>query len=542
MGKINSAPAAVGVDFGTSTTLVGRRDGGIGVPVPIGTEASSWIPSVVGLDGTKLVVGEAALKLPRDKVARSPKRFLTSDQEVLTTPDGSEIKTVDAVRAILRETLSRASQQGVDFSGSARVQFGCPAMWRAPQRELLVEVANECGADIQLGDIIDEPIAAGVAWIQDRSRAGAIPTTKVLVFDPGGGTLDIALLQVRERDGSPEVTVLSADGIDESGDVLDESIAEDLGREYAAELRSVAPALVAESLLLDRSRELKEALSTVQNERLVLGGGHRLALSYSRARLEAAFAGQCVRAMRLVQSVVRAGKLREQQTLKTSEIRSLDWEALAQGIGDILLVGGLSQVPMIERELTKLFPSATIHRVARPQEAIVRGLVFAEEFERLNLHRPAFDFWITYLDRHGREMGQPTQIYPAFTPLYEPHDVRTKDSGLGFQADVPRAPGNAAQAMLHCRSVEGHDIKLDVEGQAQPGILVKVSGQDRVLFKLYANGDITFGPYASLQMRVKSWPTLRGSHHNWKLGLIRYGLKTSSDNGMAISARPTRGR
>lgn len=536
-----SAGGTIGIDFGTSTTLIATRDGAISTAVPIGEGANPWVPSVVGIDKGEIVAGERAEQLPPDRRVRSAKRLLTAGEMTLHTADG-EIATEDAVRAILAEAIGRAAKLGANLDGASRVQFGCPAMWRAPQREQLMHIAHDCGIPIQLGDIIDEPISAGVAWIQDRSRAGAIPTSKVLVFDPGGGTLDVALLQVKEHDGHPEITVLAADGVDESGDALDASIVELLRQRHGAQLAALTPRAVVESLLSDRARQLKEALSDVDSERLALGAAYDVTLDLDRVGLEQAFADQCDRAMRLVESVVRAGKLREQQTLDVSAIRGMAWETASAGVGHVVLVGGLSRVPAIGRRLAGLFPEATLHRLDRPQEAIVRGLVFAEEFERLNLHRPAFNFELRFLDRFDRQVGTSVSVYDAFTPLYHRDDLFHQQSHLGYRADVPPVPAGAAYAELQCRSLDGHTIALDINGTRECGVKLLASGGNPVTFKLYANGNIVFGPYGIMELRVKTWPTLRGDHHKWTLGLETKHESYPQGSAKDQYAHPTRGR
>lgn len=532
-----------GIDFGTSTTLVAQRTGAISSTVPIGGGANPWIPSVVGLDDGRLVVGDAAERLPRAKVVRSVKRFLTAGEEITTTPDGSEVKIEQAIRAILRETVDRAEQHGVKLRQAARIQLGCPAIWEASQRRLLLEVAEECGLSVQLGDVIDEPIAAGVAWIKDQQRTVAIPTSKVLVFDPGGGTLDVALLQVRERNGEPEITVLATEGIDRSGDALDESIAADLQRTFGAALKRLPDQHVVSALVNDRARQLKEALSSVAEEALSVGPRQPLVLRYTRKELERTFAAQCAGAMGLVQSVVRAGKMREQQTMPVSSIRQMSWDAASAGIEHVLLVGGLSQVPLIAASLQALFPSATLHKVVQPQAAIVRGLVFAEEFERLNLHRPGFNFEVTYRNGRGEVTGGPYSAYEAFTPLYTRQDLFLQNFDIGYRAGLPKCPPGTKTIELSCRSVDGHVIGLEVNGKREVAFPVPISGTYDAHFTLYTNGDIRFGGTGGVKrLRVERWPSLRGPHHNWTIGMQLEQPVEASHDGAATHARPTRGR
>jgi molecular chaperone DnaK (HSP70) len=509
----------IGVDFGTSTTLVATGAGGGRTDVvPIG-KATEWMPSVVGLDSSGvLATAEDAEALPRSSIIRSVKLAVTRREQVVETPDGRPVPVEDAVRAILTAAVTRSGIEGTDVDAAATIQLGCPAMWQAPERQLLVRIANDCGIAVDLGHVIDEPIAAGVVWIEDYLLSGGrLPDTKVLVFDPGGGTLDVALLHVRTGEvGDPEITVLSADGTDESGDALDDAIASDLAADGT--LRSlIARDPVVSDLLGDRARELKELLTSENRSRRPLGGGYPDVIDYERQRLEAVFQPQLVRAERLVKSVVRAAKLREQQTLTHDKIRALSWAQVSDGIGIVVLVGGLSQIPLVHKWMSELFPDAEIRLVSNPQQAVVRGLALSERFERLNLHRPAFNFSLSFFGAHHELLAEPSVLYSAFSPLYKPWEVVIRTGHLGHSIAPIRAPAGASQALLQCTTVDGRPLQLQLDGERLHGIGVKVNPRDKVNFKLFVNGDIVFGPRAQVHLRVRSWPTLRGKHHEWRM-------------------------
>jgi molecular chaperone DnaK (HSP70) len=85
-------------------------------------------------------------------------------------------------------------------------------MWDGPQLKRLLDLAEKAALPVDSSTLVDEPIAAGVAWVSHRFLAyGERPEGRLLVFDMGGGTLDIAVLDVvgGER---PEISVLSALG------------------------------------------------------------------------------------------------------------------------------------------------------------------------------------------------------------------------------------------------------------------------------------------------------------------------------------------
>jgi hypothetical protein len=513
----------IGIDFGTSTTLVSTKTAsGRAAIVPIG-RITPWLPSVFGCEGSgRLVAGEDAEGLARSSVVRSVKLAITRGKDHVSTPGGTVIAVEDAVRAILMEAVSRSAVGGAGLDADSRIALGCPAMWQGRERQLLVQIANDSGIPVALSHVIDEPIAAGVAWIEDRYLEGAsLPDTKVLVFDPGGGTLDVALLHVRTgTDGVPEITVLAADGSDESGDSLDEAIAHNLASEPTIH-DLIEKDQVVQDLLVDRSRELKELLSSQEQGRRPLGAAYDAVLDFDRTGLERVFEPQWIRTRSLIKSVVRAAKLREQQTMSPSSIRALDWDEASEGIGFIVLVGGLSQVPVIRLRMGALFPLAQVILVDQPQQAVVRGLALSEPFERLNLHRPAFNFSMSFFDEDQIRLSEPTVVYPAFTPLYEPWEVVTKGGGLGYACEGINVPERARQVLLHCATVDGNPLRLLLDGEDREGVLLPVAPRKPVGFKLYVNGDIVFGQKGDVRLRVKSWPTLRGSHHQWRMEIER---------------------
>ena len=109
-------------------------------------------------------------------------------------------------------------------------RLGCPAMWDGAQRRRLIENALRAGIAVGDNTLIDEPIAAGVAWIVHRTeRMNQSVQGKLLVFDMGGGTLDLAVLDVNASSGDvPEIHVQAATGMGRAGDALDRAIVSDL--------------------------------------------------------------------------------------------------------------------------------------------------------------------------------------------------------------------------------------------------------------------------------------------------------------------------
>jgi len=220
---------SVGVDFGTSTTLVASTRG----VVPIGND-NTFMPSLVGYadDGT-VVVGERALDLPDGRLIRSIKRSITDGREYVRveTPTGvRDVRVDDLIVELLREVGRRGARRGQDVGVGSLVRLGCPAMWDGHQRRRLLSAAQRADLPVVLSTMVDEPVAAGIAWLSQQSTLDR--PLRIVVFDMGGGTLDIAVLAVRGGHHK-DVSVLAALGVPEAGDALDLAIAADLDFELA---------------------------------------------------------------------------------------------------------------------------------------------------------------------------------------------------------------------------------------------------------------------------------------------------------------------
>jgi len=153
---------SLALDFGTSTSLVAIP--GLEPRIsPIGEAGNDWLPSVLSIDpANERVIGEGADKGPIQYQFRSPKSAITNYSEYVSNADGLEISADEAILEILREVKRRCEEKGVtDFSS---VRLSCPAMWTGDQRQRLITLVNEAGLVSDIDNILDEPIAAGVAW------------------------------------------------------------------------------------------------------------------------------------------------------------------------------------------------------------------------------------------------------------------------------------------------------------------------------------------------------------------------------------------
>ncbi|MEV7226954.1 Hsp70 family protein [Polymorphospora sp. NPDC051019] len=507
---------AVGVDFGTSTSLVAEKVGRSPVEVvPLGRTAR-WFPSVAGYQSEALVVGEDAEVLPGDRVIRSVKRAITEELETLDVmgPRGvREVVADDVIVAVLSEIGRRSAAADLPLTTEGDIRLGCPAMWTGPQRARLLGLAAKAGLPISNSTLVDEPIAAGIAWVTHRFLMyGERPAGRLLVFDMGGGTLDIAVLDV-EGGEHPEISVLSALGTAHAGDRLDAVVADELAADLAGAGVDVdGQAGLFRAHLLRAARETKVRLSTAHTHAIVLPRllGRTPVLPYGRERLETAFRAQMDDAERLVWAALRAALLTERGSPSPDALRRMGQTELAAGVHYVLLAGGMSRVPYVERRIGALFPHAQIFDNAgvTADEAIVAGLADNGSYERLNLHRPGFDFVLEW--QHAGQHREQT-VYPAFTPFYEPWQVLNGQTNLGYEwwGQDFVGPGDGV-AVFRVRSTSGDHLGLTFDGQAMDGFRVRLGRH--LMVKLYCDGRILIrdGTGRAFDMRVDRWPVLRG--------------------------------
>jgi molecular chaperone DnaK (HSP70) len=492
---------AVGLDFGTSTTLVASPAG----TVPIG-ELEAWMPSVAGYDDAgSLVVGEPALELDDEQIVLSVKRSITEQRSVVTVDTPSGLKNVradDLITALLREAAERARSKGQALDG-AGLRLACPAMWDGRQRRRLVEAAGRAGLSVTSPSLVDEPVAAGIAWLARRPDSDT-GHRRVLVFDMGGGTLDIAVLDVRHRD----VSVLAAIGVPEAGDALDAALAQDL--EYCLAAKGIdvdylAHPLRARRRLAYAAREAKIGLSTetefdVTLPKRLFGIG---SLLYRRDQLNDAFAAQMDRAQLCVAAALRAARLVEADGTSAYEVLHTSVHQLVDGIDVVILSGGMAQIPYVAQRLRQLFPARTQIDVAstRSEEAVALGLAHAARYGHISRYRPPFDILLEW--NSGRDVST---VYEAYTPLVQLGQIARGGNDLCYVrngADLPLP--KAGNGRLRLVSHSGDRIRATLGGVSLDKFRVALSEQ-KFEFAIYPNGRILLTDAAGVhEGRIEGW-------------------------------------
>lgn len=506
---------SVGVDFGTTTSLVsegvaGRKP----VVFPLG-RTTTYLPSLFGLDDAdRLVVGDPADDLPISRVKRSVKRCITRNEHEVLLDDGSVLTADEGIRGILKAIAREARTGGLDLSAES-TRLGCPAMWDGQQRQRLLGLADEAGLPVSDHTLIDEPVAAGVAWVQQQRGLGREVEGKLLVVDMGGGTLDVALLDVVAGVGhDPEISVLSSWGVDEAGDALDDAITLDLETDLAS--LGVDPADVSPGVVRRAAREAKIQLSgdldtviAVRDPRLSLPS-----LRYSREQLETAFAPQLHRAERLIWAVLRGADVTHEAQRSPSAIRALTPADLASEVDFVLLAGGMARVPALAGLIQRILPGVDLYTDAGvpTDEAIAAGLGETVAYDRVNLHRPAFSFVLEYTTA-GQSRSLP--VYDAYDPFYDPWFAMQRHVLYHDWCMQPGESPRSGHGYLRIYTAGGRPVDLKFHDEAHQGAVKVEFGHRPPSIRIYPNGVVRVndGRRRAQAFRIPTWPVIRGSDH-----------------------------
>ena len=519
----------LGIDFGTSTTLIAIP--GEPPQVLVIGETERWIPSVLASsDGQTWAIGENADASDVRSQIRSPKSFITHDHFGLISNDlGFEIEADEAVAKILRVVKERCKDLGI--STRSPIRMSCPAIWDGNQRKRLARIATEVGFNVDVDHIMDEPIAAAVAWWWHKQNSGEKlqGNHKALIFDLGGGTLDVAVVDVYSTDDHPEITVLAARGTKIAGDKLDEDFARHIEarllHEEGFEFRGGAHESEIAAWIRRYARLAKESLSTKREHRFEpqIPGLDIPSLQLTRMELEAVFAPLMSVFESCVRATLREAKLK-QSSADISVIMQEDIQAIGDEVDFVVLAGGMSRIPYIETKLAEIMTKAHIGFVSTAENStssIVEGVANLGEFAGLNVHRPSFDLVIKW--QTPQMVNREECIYRAFQPLYSDDQLNRREGLLGMDLDF--APGSDANNGFHLeiQTVGGKEVSFTLDGVRSTSIVLSAGRNSKVKIKLYMDGKLYIRDDLGRdrKMRIREWPVLRWGSTGRKMQPLR---------------------
>jgi len=503
------AELSLGIDFGTSTTAVAFREhGGFPEMLGIGENRRPYMPSAVAFlrrpdGGYDTVFGEDALRAGKGaEVITSIKRCLHCDgtrcldrrSSASTKPSRRQRQAANASRCekgqiqaggrlwkpeeiallIVEEALRRACRllQGdhgdcsLDQLALLPTNLGCSVAFDLDQRQLLVRIARQLGFNVlSLKNVVEEPVAAGIGF----ANMEGLKPGRTLVYDFGGGTFDAAVIHV-SRDGE-QVAVLASGGVpflggdDIDGMIIDHFLKE-LGRTHElteAEIRDQLDKSFDERELRSQAEAAKIDLSQASDVEVTLNLSLRndpYTMHLDRKTLEQLltterrFDGYSLfaRSLTCVTDVLRKARVYQEGRdnggrVDKERLGALTLDELRQDIDYVLLVGGVTKIPFVKRQLEDAFGQDRIFEgyvLDDPITAVARGAAYDKEYENLVLAAPPYS---VIVEHPNEASSQPAEAYRAYSVLW-PNAYSAGRSDFKYLSDFINIYGAFAVRLL----------------------------------------------------------------------------------------------
>ena len=388
----------VGIDLGTSTSEIAYLKDGVPRLVrgrgSVG--AGGVLPSVVGLlpDG-QLEVGVAALNQavvrPRFTV-QEVKRLMGTAERVSLGDDTYAPQEISAL--ILRRLVAEAEAELGERVTEAVITV--PANFDDVQRQATIDAGTLAG--LRVRRLINEPTAAAVAYGLERPGREA----KILVYDLGGGTFDVTLLELSEG----VLDVLATAGNNRLGgadfdDALVRHLAAECRRKTGVDL--LGSERGRQRLKREARTTVKEYLSTSQAVSLTMenvgldasGGPVDFSVVVTRPEFE-----------RILEPLVRSTEVQVQEVLRAAKLR-------AEQVDEVVFAGGSTKIPYVRQFVADLFGGREFAAVVPPDEAVALGAAVVAAMEQgvptstalvvTDVLSRSFGVRVIEVDEHGRE-------------------------------------------------------------------------------------------------------------------------------------------
>ncbi len=344
----------IGIDLGTTNSVVAVMEGGEPTVIT-NPEGSRLTPSVVGFtkDGERLVgqlAKRQAVSNP-DRTIASIKRHMGTDYKV--TIDGSSY-TPPQISAMILQKLKADAEKYLGEEVTQAV-ITVPAYFNDSQRQATKDAGKIAGLDVLR--IINEPTAAAIAYGLDKTDSGKAET--ILVFDLGGGTFDVSILNL--DDGMFQVVATNGN-THLGGDDFDHAVMNWMVEEFKKSNGiDLSQDKMAAQRLLEAAEKAKIELSNMASTNINLPfitadatGPKHLDLTLSRAKFD-----------ELTSDLVEATVAPTAQAMQDAGLTPSD-------IDKVILVGGSSRIPAVQASIAKQLGKEPNHSV-NPDECVAVG-------------------------------------------------------------------------------------------------------------------------------------------------------------------------
>ena len=342
----------VGIDLGTTNSCIAWVKPDKTSEVIPNSEGSRTTPSIIAFSKTgEIVKGEPAKRqavLNSERTVRSIKRHMGEDYKV--SIDGKEYTPQEISSYILRKLVDDAES----FLGGKvnKAVITCPAYFNDAQRQATKEAGQIAGLEVLR--IINEPTAAALAYGLNKEK-----DEHVVVYDLGGGTFDVSVLEI----GDGVIQVVSTNGNNHlGGDDFDKKIidhlAENFRKEHGVDLRNDKQSMQRLKEAAEKSKiELSTKLETDINLPFITAtsdGPLHLEQKLTRSTLES-----------LVRDLIESTRGPIMNALKDAKLNTDE-------IDEILLVGGMTRMPMVQKFIQDIF-GKNANKGINPDEAVAVG-------------------------------------------------------------------------------------------------------------------------------------------------------------------------
>jgi molecular chaperone DnaK len=370
----------IGIDLGTTNSCVAIIEAGNSKVIE-NSEGARTTPSIVAYTQDEVLVGASAKRQavtnPKNTIYASKRLIGRKFKEQAVQKDIDlmpyeiyEATNGDAwVRAqgkelappqISAEVLRKMKKTAEDYLGHSVTQavITVPAYFNDSQRQATKDAGQIAGLEVLR--IINEPTAAALAYGVDKADK---KDRKIAVYDLGGGTFDVSIIEIANVDGDKQIEVLSTNGDTFlGGEDFDQRIMDHMVDEFKKEQGvDLTKDMLALQRLKDAAEKAKIELSNSAQTEINLpyvtadaSGPKHLVVKLTKAKLES-----------LVDDLI-------QRSLEPCRIAMKDAGVTASDIDEVILVGGQTRMPKVQEEVEKLFGKAP-RKDVNPDEAVAVG-------------------------------------------------------------------------------------------------------------------------------------------------------------------------
>jgi molecular chaperone DnaK len=342
-------PKAVGIDLGTTNSVVSVLEGGEPVVIP-NAEGSNTTPSVVAFaKNGEVLVGEVAKRQAitnPDRTIRSVKRHMGTNWSIKI--DGKDY----TAQEISARTLMKLKRDAEAYLGDTVTQavITVPAYFDDAQRTATKEAGQIAGLDVLR--IINEPTAAALAYGLEKESTDHT----ILVFDLGGGTFDVSVLEI--GDGVFEVKSTHGDthlGGDDWDEAIMDWLVQGFRKEHGVDLESDNMAMQRLKEAAEKAKiELSQAQQTSINLPFIHEGPLHLEVELTRAKFQ-----------EITKPLLDRCRIPFEQAIKDAGLTKGDLE-------HVVLVGGSTRMPAVV-DLVKDLTGKDPHKGVNPDEVVAVG-------------------------------------------------------------------------------------------------------------------------------------------------------------------------